>query len=140
VDTALAADPATTDEDRHAAARAYRWVGALSTMLDSYVDQAEDAASGEWSAVARYPSAAVTTERIGSLIDRSLCEVGALPDGERHTVIVSSMIALFLSRDSARAEDLAASTRELIAAGGTLTRRLVPVLRLWRSTYGQRAT
>lgn len=137
---ALAADPTATDEDRHAAARAYRWVGALSTMLDSYVDQAEDAASGEWSAVARYPNPAVATERIGYLIDRSLREVGALPGGERHTVIVSSMIALFLSRDSARSDDLASSTHELIGAGGTLTRRLVPVLRLWRSAYGQRAT
>ncbi|MFA4927872.1 MAG: DUF2600 family protein [Patulibacter sp.] len=136
---ALAADPTVTDDDRRAAARAYRWVGALSTMLDSYVDQAEDRASGEWSAVSRYPDAAVATERIGSLIDRSLHEVGRLPGGERHVVIVSSMIALFLSRDSARADDLAPSTRELIAAGGTLTRRLVPVLRLWRSSYGQRA-
>ena len=136
---ALAGDPTTTDEDRRAAVRAYRWVGALSTMLDSYVDQAEDAASGEWSAVARYPDATVATERIGYLIDRSLREVRGLRNGERHAVIVSSMIALFLSRDSARSGPLAASTHELIAAGGTLTRRLVPVLRLWRSALNQRA-
>lgn len=135
---ALAADPAAGDEDRRAAARAYRWVGALSTMLDGYVDQAEDAASGEWNAVARYADASVATERIGSLIDRALREVGQLRHGERHVVIVSAMVALFLSRDSARSGELAASTNELIDAGGTLTRRLVPALRAWRAAYGQR--
>jgi tetraprenyl-beta-curcumene synthase len=136
---ALAADPATTDEDRHAAARAYRWVGALSTVLDGYVDQLEDAESGGWSSVAHYADATVATERIGALIDRTLREVGALKDGERHLVVVSAMIALFLSRNSARSGELAPSTRELIASGGTLTRRLVPVLRLWRTAFGQRA-
>lgn len=136
---ALAAVPDATHEDRCAAARAYRWVGALSTMLDGYVDQAEDSASGEWSAIAHYPDATVATQRIGYLIDRSLREVGRLRHGERHTVLVSSMVALFLSRDSARASDLAPGTRELIVTGGTLTRRLVPVLRAWRTVHGQRA-
>lgn len=136
---ALAADPDARDEDRRAAARAYRWVAALSTILDGYVDQAEDRASGSWSAIGHYPDAAVATERIGYLIDRSLREVGRLRHGERHIVLVSSMIALFLSRDSARAAALATGTRELIAAGGSTTRRLVPVLRAWRVAHGQRS-
>jgi tetraprenyl-beta-curcumene synthase len=137
---ALAADPQATDADRRAAAQAYRWVGALSTMLDGYVDQVEDRALGRWNAIARYRSATDATDRIGDLIDRSLSGVGRLRNGPRHIVIVSSMIALFLSHDSAREPDRVASTDALIAAGGSLTRRLVPALRMWRTALGQRAT
>ncbi len=51
-------------------------------------------------------------------------------------MIVSAMIALFLSRDSARARPLADATRALTVAGGSLTRGLVPVLRAWRTANG----
>lgn len=120
-------------------AAAYRWTAALSTMLDSYVDRAEDLASGNWSMIGYYPSTAVGRARIAAVIERSLQEVRGLREGERHTVIVSAMIAMFLSRNSARDTYLEAHSRELARAAGTLTRTLVPVLRTWRTAYRLRA-
>lgn len=136
-------DAATTPEDGtrelEMAASAYRWTAALSTILDSYVDRAEDLASGDWSMVGYYPSAEAGQARIAAVAERSLREVRGLREGERHAVIVSAMIAMFLSRDSARDGDLRACSRDLARSGGSLTRALVPVLRAWRTAYRLRA-
>jgi tetraprenyl-beta-curcumene synthase len=81
----------------------------------------------------------VASERIGELVRRSRSEARALPGGTRHSVVLSSMIAFFLSKQSARVPELRASARELRRAGGPLVALLLPVLRLWRTTYGQRS-
>ncbi len=47
------------------------------------------------------------------------------------------MIAMYLSKDSARTPELRASTAALLRAGGSLTRVLLPVLRLWRIAFAQ---
>ncbi len=125
--------------DLATAAAAYRWTAALSTILDSYVDRAEDLASGDWSMIGYYPTTAVGRVRISAVIERSMREVRELRDGERHAVIVSSMVAMFLSRDSARDRELRACSRQLARSGGTLTRALVPVLRTWRTVHRLRA-
>ena len=65
-------------------------------------------------------------------------EARALPDGARHTVIVACMVAMYLSKDSSRTPQMRASTRTLAAAGGSLSRLLLPVLRVWRVLYSQR--
>ena len=62
----------------------------------------------------------------------------ALPDGARHAVIVACMIAMYLSKDSSRTPQMRARTRSLAAAGGSLPRLLLPVLRAWRLLYSQR--
>jgi tetraprenyl-beta-curcumene synthase len=133
---AMAADPRTTEGDMHAALAVYSpWVSALSMMLDSWVDQHDDRASGHVSFVGYYESRAVAVDRIAFLINRSLRDLASLPGGERHTLITAAMVAMFLSRDSARSNDLAAGTRTMVAAGGPLTRLLLPLLRTWRAAY-----
>lgn len=127
------------DRELLAAAAAYRWTAALSTILDSYVDRAEDLASGGWSMIGYYASQEAGRARIAAVIERSMREVQRLPDGERHAVIVGAMIAMFLSRDSARDRDLRECSRDLARAGGALTRALMPVLRTWRTAYRLRA-
>jgi hypothetical protein len=74
------------------------------------------------------------------LIQRSLSEAGALPNGERHTLIVACMIAMYLSKDSARTRVMHKTTQRLVSAGGSLTKILLPILRLWRIVYAQRST
>jgi tetraprenyl-beta-curcumene synthase len=131
----LASEPRTTEHDLDAAIAAYTTVGALSVALDSFADQFDDAVSGHVSLIGYYPSPPAAVARIGYLIDRSLRDAAGLRHGSRHLLLVSMMIALFLSRDSVRSEALRADTNTLIAAGGTMTRLLVPVLRLWRISY-----
>jgi tetraprenyl-beta-curcumene synthase len=136
---ALAADETSTDADLHAALEVYcPWVGTLSLMLDSYVDQVEDADTSRWSATACYPSSQIAERRMALLMSRALRGCAALRHGQRHTLIVSMMIAMYLTSDSATSAPLMASTRQLRRAGGPLTRVLVPVLRCWRILYRQR--
>lgn len=114
------------------------WVSLATTMLDSYVDQQEDGMTGNHSYVAHYPSKAVAVARVGESIQRSARGVFRLRQGHRHAVIVCCMVAMYLSKDSARAPDLSAATRCLVLAGGSLTRMLLPILRVWRVLYSQR--
>ena len=53
--------------------------------------------------------------------------------------LAACMVAMYLSKDSAHAPDMRASTAGFVRAGGSLTRLLLPVLRLWRIIFAQRA-
>lgn len=135
---ALAASP-TCDRDRvEAVCNAYfPWCSIAGTMLDSYVDEADDLLAGNHRYVAHYPSRAVMLDRLGTAVQQAALAVTTLPDGHRHAVILSCMVAMYLSKDSARTPELRDVTRQLAASGGTLTRALVPILRTWRVRYGQ---
>jgi tetraprenyl-beta-curcumene synthase len=110
----------------------------VAVMLDSYADQDEDAVSGDHSYVAHYPSDEERTQRLATCIGTASHGALSLPDGHKHAVIVSAMVAMYLSKDSARAPERRRETQALVAAGGSLARLLVPVLRLWRIAYSHR--
>ena len=136
---ALASEPACTDGEIARSHGAYfPWASALAAMLDSYVDQSEDAANGDHSYIAHYPTAEQAIHQICRLVGRCLREAHGLPDGERHTLITACMVAMYLSKDSALTPALHDRTGRIVDAGGSLTRALVPILRLWRIAYGQR--
>jgi tetraprenyl-beta-curcumene synthase len=137
---ALAAEPACTEHEIDRACAAYfPWLSLATTMLDSYVDQVEDEASGDHSYIAHYASPAVAARRVCEIVERAARECRRLRNGHRHAVIASCMVAMYLSRDSARTPSMRASTDRFVAAGGSLTRVLLPILRLWRIAYAQRS-
>lgn len=137
---ALAVEPVCTHQAAAAVHGAYfPWASALATMLDSYVDQREDAASGNHVYIEHYGSPAAAHNGIRRLVTESLREAGALPHGERHVLVVSCMIAMYLSKSSALGADAWSTTWDFLAEAGSLPRLLLPVLWLWRSAYGQRA-
>lgn len=136
---ALAADPGCGERDAVEVDAAYMpWICAASTMLDSYVDEVEDAAENSHSYVAHYPSSEVAAQRTYELIWRSLYEVRRLRNGSRHAVIAAGMVAMYLSADDARTPAKRETTARLSCAGGLLTRSLMPFLRGWRIAYGLR--
>ena len=137
---ALAAGVAEPEEGRvRATCAAYLpWISLVATMLDSYADQAEDAAGAQHSYIAHYPCAEVAIERVCEVVREAARRARALPDGARHAVIVACMVAMYLSKDSSRTPQMRASTNTLAAAGGSLSRLLLPVLRVWRVLYSQR--
>jgi len=53
---------------------------------------------------------------------------------------VACMVAMYLSKDSARTPAMRARTRRLTSAGGSLTEILLPILQAWRIAYRQRST
>jgi tetraprenyl-beta-curcumene synthase len=121
--------------------RAYGpWISAATTMLDSHVDQLEDAVNGDHSYVAHYPTADIATRRISTLISRSMQEASSLPDSERHILIVACMTAMYLSKNSAWKTALRSRTLQILPSAGPLARLLLPILRLWRITYSQGST
>jgi tetraprenyl-beta-curcumene synthase len=115
------------------------WISLTGTMLDSYVDQAQDATAGDHSYIAHYSDADAAARRVGELVRCATVKARTLPRGARHAVIVACMVAMYLSKDSARTPQMRASTRRLAHAGGSLARLLLPVLRLWRIVYAQRS-
>jgi tetraprenyl-beta-curcumene synthase len=138
---ALAAEAACPIARVEETYRAYfPWTGALATMLDGFVDQFDDAQRGEHCYVAYYQSQDDATKRIGRLARRCLSETRSLENGERHTLVAAAMVAMYLSRDSARTPSLRAASQQLSQAGGSLTRALLPVLRLWRIVNKTRAS
>ncbi|HEY6761058.1 MAG TPA: DUF2600 family protein [Baekduia sp.] len=132
---AVAADSSSTEHDVEAAIDAYIWVGAVGTLLDHYIDFAADGVSGAHNYLNYYATQELAHLRLRYLIDRALREVGRLRRGERHQVIVASMVAMYLTSRSAQGVALRETSHTLIAAGGSLTRLLVPMLRGWRSIY-----
>jgi tetraprenyl-beta-curcumene synthase len=138
---ALAAETHCPTSQVEVTYRAYfPWTGALATMLDGFVDQFDDARQGEHSYISYYQSPDDATKQIGRLVRRCLSETHSLENSERHTLVAASMVAMYLSRDSARASSLSAASRKITQAGGSLTRVLLPVLRLWRIANKSRAS
>jgi tetraprenyl-beta-curcumene synthase len=138
---ALAAESACQPGDVVAAHAAYLpWASLATAMLDSYADRLEDDAAGEHSYIAHYPDGRQAAARVAEIVARATREAQELRSGHRHAVIVASMVAMYLSKDSARAQAGHEETDDLVRSGGSLARLLLPVLRAWRIAYGQRAT
>lgn len=138
---ALACEP---DCSEHEIARTHAayfpWASAVACMLDSYADQLEDAANRDHSYIAHYPAPEVAVTQTCGLIRRCLRELHTLRNAESHVLIAASMMALYLSKDSARTESMCPSSKRIADAGGSLTRALLPVLRLWRVAYSLRSS
>ena len=138
---ALACEPHCSDDEivrTHAAY--FPWASAVACMLDSYADQVEDAVNGDHSYIAHYPAPEAAVAGTCRLVRRCLHELHTLRDGEAHVVIAASMVALYLSKDSARAKPMRHSSERIADAGGSLTRALRPVLRLWRAANSLRSS
>ncbi len=137
----LAAEPACSENEISTTYAAYfPWAGALATMLDGFVDQREDSANGEHSYLAYYPSPELATKQIARLIDRALHEAAALSNPDRHRLLLACMVAMYLSKDTARTPESRDATEHLVSAGGSLTKALLPALRAWRIVFKQRST
>jgi tetraprenyl-beta-curcumene synthase len=136
---ALGAEPSCTELEIERTRDAYfPWIASVSTMLDSYVDYSDDTATGDHIYIAHYGGPEFAALRIRRLIQRSISAVGALPGGERHELIVACMVSMYLSKDSARTREIRATTASFVNAGGSLTKILLPVLRLWSTVYALR--
>lgn len=129
----------TAEDVERTRAAYWPWMSLVAVMLDSYADQMEDAVSGDHSYVAHYPNRDAMIDRLSECIATASRRALSLPAGQRHAVVVASMVAMYLSKDSARSTSLIADTRTLVGAGGSLARLLLPMLRLWRIAYSHRA-
>lgn len=138
---ALASEPICSESELTRTRRAYfPWTSTLAAMLDSYVDQTEDAANGDHSYIAHYLTPDLASQHVCQMVQRCLHEARALENSEKHILIVTSMAAMYLSKDSASTPAMRKMTKRIVNAGGSLLRALLPILRLWRIAYSQRST
>jgi tetraprenyl-beta-curcumene synthase len=99
---ALAAGPAPPPADLQAIDRAYSGsIGALHSLLDSLVDEAEDAATGQLSLIGFYRSHEDAAGRMRSLATQALNEARGLPNPAHHTVLTVAMVCHYLSDSAA---------------------------------------
>ncbi len=136
---ALAAEPCSPADVVAAHAAYLPWASLATAMLDSYADRLEDDAAGDHSYIAHYGDGEEAVRRVAEIVSRATREAQGLRVGHRHSVILASMVAMYLSKDSARVSTGHEGTADLVRSGGSLARLLLPVLRAWRIAYGQRA-
>jgi tetraprenyl-beta-curcumene synthase len=138
---ALACEQSFTDAEIACTSHAYSpWASAVACMLDSYADYAEDTATGDHSYIAHYATPSDAVDKVCRLVRRSLLELNTLHHSEKHRLIVASMVAMYLSKDSARTAGMRRGTSRIASSGGSLTGSLVPILGLWRRAYSLRST
>jgi tetraprenyl-beta-curcumene synthase len=127
--TAAYGDPAT---QARAIDDAYLLASTLTTMLDSLVDDEQDAAGDAHRYIAYYPSPGVAGCRLADVARRSVAAARDLPLAAHHVMTVGGIAAFYLSAPKART----AAIREVTAATldvlePTFTPALV-VIGLWR--------
>ncbi len=114
---AVAADPATSSERVRAIERAYfPWIGALSTLLDSVVDQHADRAEDQRSLIDYYSSPEVAAERLGLMALEARRAVLPLSDAPNHTLILAAMAAFFHSAPQALDPEVGLATGAVFEA------------------------
>jgi tetraprenyl-beta-curcumene synthase len=78
--------------------RAYfPWIGSLHTLLDSLIDEREDATTDQHRLTARYASDEETASRLQVLALRARERIQALPDSEHHMMILAAMVSFYLA-------------------------------------------
>jgi tetraprenyl-beta-curcumene synthase len=119
---AAAATPRLPAVQAQALAEAYfPWIGCLHSLLDNLIDKHADEAAGHRSLLAYYgpPQAAM---RLGTLAERARAAADALPHPRRHRVMLTAMIADYLSTPEARGPELHAAREAVIERAGPLVR------------------
>jgi tetraprenyl-beta-curcumene synthase len=130
---AASASPTLSGQDVSAIAAAYgSAIGALHSLLDSLVDEAEDAASGQLTLIGCYRSRREAAMRMRLLAERAMDSARGLPQGRDHALLVTAMACSYLSECERTAARTDAITREVRASLGGLARPMLLVFRLRR--------
>lgn len=136
---AAAADPAPGPTELAAIEEAsyFPWIGALHSLLDSVVDEAEDARTGQLSLIDCYASPREAATRMRWLAARAMGSARRLSHGSEHVVLVAGMAGYYLSELSGAG----ASARSTLTDGvreeiGGLARAALLVFKVRRACGG----
>lgn len=127
-----AASARLTDERVASLESAYfPWIGALSTLLDSLVDQPRDNTEGQFNLINYYDSPQQAAQRLGMIAQEAVAHIRDLPDARDHALLLAAMAAFFHTQ--ARSKQARLATRAILAAVGSEAR---PALVIFRARYG----
>ena len=102
-------------------------MGALHTLLDSLIDRAEDAATGQRNLLEHYSSSQVMAERMELLAIEAARRAEVV--GVEHRLILAGMTSLYLSDPNAWSPYARETTERVLGALGGLARPAMLVLR-----------
>ena len=135
---ATAAHPAIHPHEATAIERAYfPWIGSLHSLLDSLIDQPEDAATEQHNLIEHYASPRDTAARLRALAAESARRARALPRGLQHTMILAGMASHYLSAREAQLPHARHAKSSVLEAMGDLAAPTMFVLRLRRAAQTQ---
>ncbi len=138
---AAAADSDLTKAQARAIESLYwPWMGALHTLLDSLIDRAEDAATGQHNLLDHYSSGREMADRMELLAVEAARRAKAV--GVEHRLILAGMTSLYLSDPNAWSPYARETTERVLAALGGLGKPAMLVLRARRFVHrdGPRAS
>lgn len=110
----------TADEAMSIEAVYWPWAGALHTLLDNLVDRAEDHATSQHNLTDHYSDRQELADRVETLARTTFEHSRAV--APHHRLILTGMIALYLSDEQAWTEHARAASGRIIVTNGPFTR------------------
>jgi tetraprenyl-beta-curcumene synthase len=129
---AAAADPGITVAEAERLDRAYLYISAISTLLDSVVDYQRDLDDGGHSFIAYYGDEGRAGAGVEKVIARAAAAAGGLRDGAHHQMTAAGVAAYYLSAPTAKSPPGPAIKRRAVKELGPLLTAALGVFRLWR--------
>jgi tetraprenyl-beta-curcumene synthase len=109
-------------------------IGSLHSLLDSTLDEVEDAATGQLSLVGCYRSSQVAAASMGALAMRAMDAARGLPDGRAHAVMTAAMTCSYLVDCRYASVRAKACMRAVRTSIGARSRPMLLIFRLRRLT------
>ncbi len=129
---AAAADIGTTAAEAERLDRAYLYISAISTLLDSIVDREMDLREESHSFVSYYADEEAAAAGAEKVIVRAAREAGSLRHGAHHRMTAAGVAAYYLSAPTATTPPGPAIRGRAGAELGPLLGAALAVFRLWR--------
>jgi tetraprenyl-beta-curcumene synthase len=124
-----AARPSLQPAEAAAIERAYwPWVGALHSLLDSLVDETEDAANAQQSLLSYYDTPEETVDRLEALAHGAVNAVNALPNAHEHTLLLAAMASSYLAAPDASSPTALLASRRITEILGPVTKATMALL------------
>jgi tetraprenyl-beta-curcumene synthase len=130
---AAAADPWITVGAAEHLDRAYLYIAAISTLLDSVVDHQSDLEDGGHSFIDYYGDERQAGEGVERVIARAAAEAGRLRHGAHHRMTAAGVAAYYLSAPTAKVPPGPAIRRRAAEELGPLLPAALGIFRLWRA-------
>jgi tetraprenyl-beta-curcumene synthase len=121
--TSLAPDKAIAIEAAY-----WPWVGALHSLLDSLIDEPEDAAAAQHSLLAYYSSPEETAARLRLLATKTLSALQWLPQSRQHRLIITGMAGYYLTAPEALTSTGAQASKDIVDMLGAIAKPTMLVL------------
>jgi len=96
----------------------FPWICGLHILLDYLIDQEEDMREGDLNFVSFYPRTEARWEALHTFTRQSLERAASLPQPGLHTLVVTGLLAMYLSDAKVRTQGYTGSARRLIQAAG----------------------